>query len=161
MRSAPDLSDLTIRPAVRADLPAIVAMLADDEIGAAREDARDPLPASYYEAFDRIEAQRGNHVMVAERNGAVVGCYQITIIPGLSYQGMSRAELEGIRVASPLRGSGIGTALVRHAIKTAKAEGCGLIQGSSTLTRTRAIALYQRLGFVHSHAGLKMVLSEG
>lgn len=150
-------SDITVRPARQADIPAIVALLADDPLGATREDIGDTAP--YLRAFDEMAAQDGNMILVAERDGAVVGCLQLTVIAGLSRLGMKRGQIEGVRVAAACRGIGIGNALMRHAIDTARAAGCGLVQLTSDLARPDAHRFYRRLGFVASHVGMKLALA--
>jgi len=147
-----------IRPARREDLAAIVALLADDALGRTREDNSDPLPDTYLRAFDDIAAQGGNHLFVAERDGSVVGCLQLTVIPGLSRRGMKRALIEAVRVAAQCRGGGIGESLVRHATEQARAEGCGLVELTSDRSRGDAHRFYERLGFTASHIGLKLML---
>jgi ribosomal protein S18 acetylase RimI-like enzyme len=153
-------NDITIRPAVRADVPAIVALLADDPLGAARETPDDP--SAYLAAFDDIAAQGGNSVLVAERDGPgpsnIIGCLQLTIIPGLARRGARRGQIEGVRVAAASRGLGVGELLIRHAIEAARAAGCGLVQLTSDNSRADAHRFYARLGFVASHAGFKLEL---
>jgi ribosomal protein S18 acetylase RimI-like enzyme len=149
---------ITIRAARRGDVPAIVALLADDALGRTREAAADPLPDAYRQAFDDIAAQRGNYLFVAERTGAVVGCLQLTIIPGLTRRGMKRGQIEGVRVGAASRGQGLGEKLVRHAVAVARREGCGLVQLTSDNSRADAHRFYQRLGFVASHVGMKLTL---
>jgi GNAT superfamily N-acetyltransferase len=147
-----------IRPARRDDVPAIVALLADDPLGQAREDNSEPLPAAYWQAFDDIAVQSGNVVLVAERGGAVVGCLQLTLIPGLARRGMKRGLIEAVRVAQSQRGQGLGERLIRHAADTARAAGCGLVQLTSDKSRADAHRFYKRLGFVASHTGMKLAL---
>jgi len=147
-----------IRPAVRAEVPAIVVLLADDPIGSDREQNTDPLPDAYWDAFDDIAAQPGNVMLVAAAGGAIVGCLQFTVIPGLSRTGMKRGQIEGVRVASAWRGAGIGEQLVRHAIELARDAGCGLVQLTSDIARADARRFYERLGFAGSHVGMKLHL---
>jgi ribosomal protein S18 acetylase RimI-like enzyme len=154
------MSDTTIRPARREDVPAIVALLADDPLGQAREELADPPPEPYWQAFDDIAAQNGNHLLVAEHGGAVVGCLQLTVIPGLSRRGMKRGLIEAVRVDATYRGIGVGERLVRHAIEISRAAGGGLVQLTSDNARTDAHRFYQRLGFVASHVGMKLALDE-
>jgi ribosomal protein S18 acetylase RimI-like enzyme len=154
------MSGTTIRPARREDVPAIVVLLADDSLGGERETNSHPLPAAYWQAFDDIAAQPGNFLLVAERGGAVVGCLQLTIIPGLSRRGMKRGLVEAVRVAAACRGQGVGEELVRHAIEIARAEGCGLVQLTSDKSRPDAHRFYERLGFVASHVGMKRGLGD-
>ena len=151
-------SAVAFRAARRDDLPAIVAMLADDPLGRQREAPGEPLDPSYRAAFDAMARQGGNELIVAEAEGAVVGCLQLFILPGLSHRGMSRGQIEGVRVATGYRGKGLGEALIRHAIDRARAAGCGMVQLTTNLSRTDAHRFYERLGFVHSHAGMKLSL---
>lgn len=147
-----------IRSARREEVPAIVALLADDPIGSGREEPADPLPAAYWQAFDEMAAQPGNMILVAEAGGAVVGCLQLTMIPGLSRRGTKRAQIEGVRVAASHRGAGVGERLVRHAIFLARENGCGLVQLTSDNARIDARRFYERLGFAASHVGMKLSL---
>jgi ribosomal protein S18 acetylase RimI-like enzyme len=149
---------VTLRPAQASDLPAIVALLADDPLGRQREEYAEPLPASYDDAFREIAAQAGNMVLIAEADGALVGCLQLTLIAGLSRRGMKRAQIEGVRVAGHSRGRQIGERLVRHAIDIARNEGCGLVQLTTDTSRTEAHRFYERLGFATTHLGMKLAL---
>ncbi len=153
-----DTPDLAIRPAEAADLPAIVALLADDPLGATRERATDPLPACYTEAFAAIQSDPRNELAVAVRRSKVVGCLQITFIPGLSRQGAERAQIESVRVASSARGQGLGGVLFHWAIVCARARGCALVQLTTDKSRPDALRFYEALGFVASHDGLKLAL---
>lgn len=146
------------RTATREDLPAIVRMLADDGLGRGREQPVDPLPRAYAQAFDRMAAQPGNDYLLAEIDGAVAGCLQLTVIHGLSRTGMSRALIEGVRVAASHRGQGVGEALFREAIARAEAAGCGLVQLTTDKARPDALRFYERLGFAASHEGMKLSL---
>lgn len=150
---------LVMRPAVRSDLPVIVAMLADDELGARRERFEDPLPGSYGAAFDAIEADGNNELIVAEVGGSVVGVLQLTFIPYLTYQGSWRALVEGVRVASSARSGGIGRLMLEWAIARSKERGCRLIQLTTDKSRPDALRFYERLGFVPSHHGMKLMLN--
>ena len=151
---------MEFRKATSADLPAIVRLLADDPLGAKRERAEDPLPQPYGDAFAAIERQEGNSVIVAVENNAVVGCLQLTLIPGLSRLGMRRAQIESVRVASSQRSRGLGEALFRHAIERARAAGCGLVQLTTDRSRPDALRFYERLGFEASHLGMKLDLTK-
>lgn len=148
----------TIRRARRDDIPAVVALLVDDPLGRQREDDSDPLPTAYYDAFDDMARQGGNMLLVAEQTGQVVGCLQLTLIPGLSRRGMKRALIEGVRVAAAARGKGIGELMMRRAIELARREGCGLVELTSDRARGDAHRFYERLGFAASHVGMKLVL---
>jgi ribosomal protein S18 acetylase RimI-like enzyme len=146
---------IIIRRARRDDVKAIVAMLADDALGRARERLEDPLPASYFQAFDRLQADPNIQLMVAEgEGGAVVGCLQLCILPGLSSQGASRGLIEDVRVASHCRSRGIGEQLVQWAVEEARAKGCRLVELLTHHTRIDAQRFYERLGFARSHVGM-------
>ncbi len=150
---------LSFRDAEAADLPAIVALLADDALGAARERNETPLPACYTEAFERIRAQGGHRLLVAvDGDGAVVGCLQLMLLPGLARQGLTRAQIEAVRIAAPLRGRGHGGRFILHAVEQARAAGCGLVQLTSDNSRAGAHRFYERLGFAATHVGFKMML---
>ena len=150
---------ITMRTARREDVPAIVRLLADDELGAKRERVEEPVAANYFRAFDEIAADPGNELLVAVQGDQVVGCLQLTIIPGLSRVGMKRGQLESVRVGSRHRGARVGEQLVLEAIARARAAGCGLVQLTSDSSRTDAQRFYQRLGFVATHVGMKLSLS--
>ena len=152
-------TDVQLRLAVRDDLPAIVRLLADDPLGAQRELPADPLPRAYETAFDDITAQRGNCVIVATSADEVIGCLQLTIVPGLSRRGAKRAFIEGVRVSSAQRSRGIGQLLVLDAIARARTEGCALVQLTTDASRKDAHRFYERLGFEASHIGYKMMLT--
>ncbi|MGO4660769.1 N-acetyltransferase family protein [Terrabacter sp. 2TAF16] len=149
---------LEIRPATRDDVPAIVAMLADDPLGAAREDLGDP--QTYDAAYDRVVADVGQHLVVAERDGSVVGTLQLTVIPGLSRRGATRSVIEGVRVSRDERGTGLGTELLTWAVEESRRLGCTLVQLTSDASRTDARRFYERLGFVASHVGFKLALDD-
>jgi ribosomal protein S18 acetylase RimI-like enzyme len=149
---------IAFRDATAADLPAIVALLADDDRGATREQPTDPLPPQYAAAFAAIARQEGNTVLVALEDGVVAGCLQLTIIPNLSHLGMWRALVEGVRVARHLRGRRVGAALMGEAIARARAAGCGVVQLTTNVVRTDAQRFYRRLGFEASHVGMKLTL---
>ncbi len=143
--------------ATEADLPVIVHMLADDRFGAGRERDVSPLPTSYLAGFRAMQAQ-GGRIILAVQDGAVVGCMQLNVIHGVSQQGQSRAQVEGVRVDSAMRGKGVGAAMMRHVMVEARAAGCAVLQLTTNRDRTEAQAFYARLGFTHSHAGMKIAL---
>jgi GNAT superfamily N-acetyltransferase len=148
----------TFRRATRADVPDIVRMLADDMLGSGREQYVLPLPESYYAAFAAIDADPHNELIVAELDSQVVGVLQLTYIPYLTYQGSWRALIEGVRVDTSLRASGIGRKLLTWAIERAHSKGCHLVQLTSDKARSEAIRFYESLGFVASHEGMKLHL---
>jgi ribosomal protein S18 acetylase RimI-like enzyme len=151
------LSPVTIRRARREDVGVIVAMLADDPLGRARERIEQPLPASYFRAFEVLENDRNIQLVVAEeKDGAVVGCLQLCILPGLSSQGASRGLLEDVRVAAHCRSRGIGESLVQWAVTEARGRGCKLVELLTHHTRVDAQRFYKRLGFQPSHVGMTL-----
>lgn len=152
------MSRSVIRPATREDVPAVVAMLADDPLGAAREDPGDL--ATYDAAYDRVAADPAQHLVVAERDGTVVGTLQLSVIPGLSRRGATRSVIEGVRVARGERGSGLGTELVTWAVEESRRLGCTLVQLTSDASRVDARRFYERLGFVASHVGFTLPLDD-
>ncbi len=152
------MSTVAFRDATRDDLPAIVAMLADDDIGETREKSAAALPPEYAAAFEAMQRQTGNRQIVAEQDGRLIGCYQFVLVPGLSRQGATRAIVEAVRVAAAHRGKGIGTLLMRHAIAEAKQAGARVVQLTSDKRRPRAHLFYRRLGFSQSHEGFKLDL---
>ncbi|MBM7599557.1 ribosomal protein S18 acetylase RimI-like enzyme [Virgibacillus halotolerans] len=145
------------RSAREEDVSAIVKLLADDELGATRERYVEKLPIEYFEAFAEIELQRGNQIIVAVEDSSIIGCLQLTIIPGLARLGMKRAQIEAVRIDRAYRGEGIGEALFKEAICIAKSEECGLVQLTTDKQREDAHRFYDRLGFVASHEGMKLI----
>ncbi|MEU8861089.1 GNAT family N-acetyltransferase [Streptomyces umbrinus] len=150
------MGDLEIRPAVPDDVPAIVAMLADDPLGAQRESPDDLSP--YLTALERLSDDPNQYLVVAVREGRVVGTLQLTIIPGLSRKGATRSIIEGVRIHADERGSGLGTRFIEWAIDRSRSEGCQLVQLTSDVSRTDARRFYERIGFTASHVGFKLQL---
>ncbi|GGP08512.1 GNAT family N-acetyltransferase [Oceanobacillus neutriphilus] len=148
---------MNFRKAHREDLAMIVRLLADDELGSGRERYEEPLPEEYYQAFDAMEAQAGNQILLAIEDKTIIGCIQLTIIAGLARQGMKRAQIEGVRIDKNFRGQGIGEALFKEAIAIAKAEKCGLVQLTTDKQRDGAHRFYEKLGFSASHEGMKLI----
>ncbi|MEU6349363.1 GNAT family N-acetyltransferase [Streptomyces sp. NPDC047072] len=150
------MGDLEIRPATTDDVSAIVGMLADDPLGAQRESPDDLAP--YLSALERLCADPNQHLMVAVRDGRVVGTLQLTIVLGLSRRGATRSIIEGVRIHADERGSGLGTQLIQWAIDESRRQNCQLVQLTSDSTRTDAHRFYDRLGFTASHVGFKLPL---
>ncbi len=150
------MGDLEIRAAVADDVPAIVEMLADDPLGAQRESPDDLAP--YLTALERLNADLNQRLVVAVREGRVVGTLQLTIIPGLSRRGATRSIIEGVRIHADERGSGLGTQLMEWAISESRYSGCQLVQLTSDTSRTDAHRFYEQLGFTASHTGFKLPL---
>lgn len=151
----PEAPTLSVRAARIEDLEAIVDLLADDPLGARREGGD---LAPYAAAFARMTADRGQVQAVAELGGQVVGTLQLSIIPSLTRRGTTRAQIEGVRTLSTLRGKGIGEALFAWALDEARRRGAGLVQLTSDTSRGNAHRFYERLGFVPSHTGFKLDL---
>jgi N-acetylglutamate synthase-like GNAT family acetyltransferase len=151
------VSPITIRHARRDDVGVIVAMLADDPLGSARERLEDPLPAAYFRAFEALE--RASHIQLVvaqDEEGAVIGCLQLCILPGLSSQGASRGLIEDVRVAAHCRSRGVGEKIVQWAVAEARAKGCALVELLTHNTRIDAQRFYARLGFQPSHVGMTL-----
>ncbi|MEV0385950.1 GNAT family N-acetyltransferase [Nonomuraea sp. NPDC050643] len=147
---------LIFRQARREDVPAIVAMLADDHLGAAREG--DPGDERYLAAFARIDADPYDELIVAEHDGKVVGTMQLTYLAGLSRLGAERCQIEAVRVSAAARGQGLGRKMITWAIGRARARGCAMVQLTSDRSRTDAHRFYDSLGFTDSHVGYKLTL---
>jgi ribosomal protein S18 acetylase RimI-like enzyme len=149
------IAAVAIRRARRDDVAAIAGMLADDPLGSARERIEQPLPPAYFQAFDAVERDPNIQLVVAQdADGAVIGCLQLCVLPGLSSQGASRALIEDVRVASHCRSRGVGEQLVQWAIAEARAKGCKLVELLTHHTRIDAQRFYKRLGFQPSHVGM-------
>ena len=151
-------AEFRLRPAARADVPDIVRLLADDPLGAQREQYLSPLPENYYAAFEAISADPNNELLVACLDERVVGVLQLTYTPHLTYRGGWRATIEGVRVEASLRSSGAGRRMLEGAIDRSRRRGCHLVQLTSDKSRPDAIRFYEALGFVASHEGLKLHL---
>ncbi|MBQ1016468.1 GNAT family N-acetyltransferase [Micromonospora sp. D93] len=150
------MSDVIYREAVRADLPTVIALLADDVLGKARDFTE--VDEAYEKAFAAIDADRRNQLIVAEQDGELVGCLQITYIPGLGRHGSERSLIESVRVRSDRRGQGLGRDLMTWAVDQARQRGCALVQLTTDKTRDDAHRFYLSLGFVASHEGMKLAL---
>lgn len=149
------MSAVRFRDAARGDVPAIVALLADDLLGKGREGAE---PQAYLAAFDDIIANPMHQLIVGEAEGHIVACAQLTVLSGLSRGGSRRGLVEAVRVAADLRSQGLGAALMAECEARARAAGCSMIQLTSDKSRLRAHAFYERLGFETSHLGMKKSL---
>lgn len=150
--------DLVFRSARREDLPAIVRLLADDDLGSRREKYDESLPQSYTAAFEQIAADPNHQLIVAESDGKVVGTLHLMFLPSISFQGGLRAQVESVRVERECRNLGIGSRMMEWTIDTARQRGAHVIQLTSHLSRTDAHRFYERLGFKGSHLGMKLSL---
>ena len=149
---------IVFRRAQLADLPAIVALLADDALGQQREDASSPTNPKYVDAFQAILADANQLQLVATVNDEVIGTLQLSFIPGLARKGAWRGQIEAVRIAATHRGSGVGQQMFEWAIGQCRARGCDLVQLTTDKTRSDAHRFYERLGFVGSHLGYKLML---
>jgi GNAT superfamily N-acetyltransferase len=150
------LDDSTLlRRAAADDVPAIVALLTDDPLGATREGAD---PAAYATAFAAVDADPAHLLVVADDGGSVVGTLQLSFLPGLSRGGALRAQVEGVRVAAAARGRGLGEAMLRWCAEESRRRGAGLVQLTTDARRPDARRFYERLGYVASHVGMKLEL---
>jgi GNAT superfamily N-acetyltransferase len=150
--------NIRFRLAKRSDLPSIVRMLADDDLGSRRERDEDPLPEAYYSAFEQIEHDPNHELIVAERNGEVIGTLHLMFLPSISYQGGLRAQIESVRVDKQFQSQGIGSAMMQWSMQRAKQRGAHMIQLTTHTTRADAHRFYERLGFQGTHLGMKISL---
>jgi GNAT superfamily N-acetyltransferase len=152
------MSEVLFRRARREDLPSIVRMLAEDDLGSRRERFEVPLPVSYYEAFEQVGNNPNHELIVAELDGEVVGTLHLMFLPSISFQGGLRAQVESVRVEGKVRGRGIGSGMMKWTIERAWARGAHLVQLTTHRSREDAHRFYERLGFTKSHVGMKLSL---
>ncbi|MFG1988551.1 GNAT family N-acetyltransferase [Actinoplanes sp. NPDC048988] len=145
------------RIAERADVPAILALLADDEISRSRGFVSEDVDATIWAAFEQIDADPNNELIVGD-NGEIIATCQLTVIPGLSRGGTKRMTIEAVRVRADRRGGGLGRAMMAYAMTRAREQGAGLIQLTTDKRRTEARRFYESLGFTASHEGMKLTL---
>jgi GNAT superfamily N-acetyltransferase len=150
---------VTLRAARREDVPALVGLIAADQLGTTRDGVRDAADlAAYTAAFQAIDGDPAHILVVAELAGEIVGTMQLSFLPGLARRGALRAQIEAVRVSEGSQGSGLGTAMIGWAIDEARRRGCALVQLTTDKSRLDAHRFYQRLGFVASHEGMKLAL---
>ncbi len=150
------VTEYVIRSARREDIGAIVRMLADDQLGATRDDPDNLDP--YLRAFDEIVKDPNQLLVVVTSDDVPVGTLQLTVIPGLARRGALRGQVEAVRIHADHRGSGLGADLMQWAIAESRRRGCALVQLTSDTSRTDAHRFYERLGFTPSHTGFKLKL---
>ncbi len=148
--------ELNFREAKEIDIKNLVKMLADDELGANREDVSETLNNRYIEAFQSIEKDSNNELTVVESSGELVGMLQLTFIPYLTHTGTWRCLIEGVRIAKTHRGKGLGTEFFNWAINRAKEKNCSIVQLTSNKQRPDALRFYESLGFEATHEGFKL-----
>ena len=151
-----NMRDIHVRKMQNADLPRVLQLLADDELGQLRETLQRGQHDDYRRAFSAIDADPNQYLAVFEKNDNIIGCLQISFIPGLSRRGALRGQIESVRVAANVRGNGYGTLMMAWAIEKCREQGCSLVQLTSDKTRKDAQRFYQGLGFVPSHEGFKL-----
>lgn len=147
---------MIFRSATKNDVPFIIKMLANDKLGKLRENYQEPLPESYYAAFEVINLDPNQELMVVEKDTEIIGTFQLTFIPYLSYQGKLRAQIENVFVREDLTGQGIGKKIFEWAIERSKNRNAHLLQLTSDKQRPSAIKFYENLGFIASHEGMKL-----
>ena len=150
---------LTFRIATRSDVPAILELLADDEVSRTRDGAvSEAVDAAHWAAFEAIDADPRNELIVADDDGTVVGTFQLTFTPSLSRGGRERMTIEAVRVRGDRRGRGIGRSMMEWALDRARERGCGIAQLTTDKRRLDAHRFYASLGFTASHEGMKLAL---
>ena len=149
---------LFFRLATRDDLPSIVRLLADDDLGSQREQYEDPLPESYYSAFEQIHRDPNHELIVAERTGEVIGTLHLIFLPSVSFQGALRAQVESVRVDKRFQSRGIGSEMMKWTLERARQRGAQVVQLTTHKSRVDAHRFYERLGFQGSHLGMKLSL---
>ena len=151
------VTNVAYRMAVQGDVPELIRMIADDTKGATRDIYADPLPEVYWQAWEKMQTEGYNKIIVAEIDDKIVACLTLTQITGLGRMGMTRGQIESVRVDSHLRGQGIGEGIMRYGIELAREMGCGLVQLTTDNSRPGAHRFYERLGFEASHIGMKLI----
>jgi len=148
---------MIFRRATRNDVHAIVEMIADDELGKTRENFQVPLPKEYYDAFENINADNNQELIVVESDkGEIIGTLQLSFIQYLTYQGGIRAQIEAVRIRKDQRGTGLGTKMFEWAINRAKEKNAHVLQLTTDKKRPEALNFYKKLGFIDSHEGMKL-----
>jgi GNAT superfamily N-acetyltransferase len=152
------MAALIFREALAADVPVLIALLAADSMGKTREIVSEPIDPRYWAGFHAIAADPNQMLVAAERDGRVIGCLQLSFLPGLSRLGAWRGQIEGVRVSAEARGGGVGQAMINWAIDQCRAKGCDLVQLTTDRRRADAQRFYARVGFEPSHIGMKLNL---
>jgi ribosomal protein S18 acetylase RimI-like enzyme len=153
-------SALKFREATEQDIPELIRMLVDDELGKLREDTTMPVSESYRLAFEQINRDPNNELIVVQSEQQIAGMLQLTFIPYLTHRGSWRCLIEGVRIHKNFRGCGLGTRFFEWAIERATERECAIVQLTSDKRRHDAIRFYERLGFKATHEGFKLRLNE-
>jgi ribosomal protein S18 acetylase RimI-like enzyme len=150
--------DLTHRRAVDHDLPHIVALLAEDELGQTRESSSsDTVDQRYVDAFKHIQNDPNQYLIVVEQNNHIIGTCHLTLMPSLTFMGSTRLQIEAVRVSHRYRGQGIGKWMISQAIDYGKSRGASIIQLTTNKQRHHAKAFYESMGFQATHEGMKII----
>lgn len=152
------MPSVSARPAQIDNLPAIVGLLADDVLGKGRENIGPSLHSDYFDAFEAIHDDPNQLLVVFEAKGVIIGCLQLSFIPGLSRQGAWRGQIESVRISSKRRGAGLGQEMISWAVNACRERGCRIFQLTSDKERKDAAEFYRALGFVASHEGFKQTI---
>ena len=148
---------MKFRRATKGDVLAIVKMIADDKLGKTRENFKIPLPEAYYDAFENINRDDNQELIVVENeNSEIIGTLQLSFIQYLTYQGGVRAQIEAVRIRKDQRGTGLGTKMFEWAINRAKKKNAHVLQLTTDKKRPEALNFYKKLGFIDSHEGMKL-----
>ena len=153
-----NVTGVSFRVAARTDLPSIVRLLADDDLGSQRERNEDPLPESYYSAYAEINKDPNHELIVADLSGEVIGTLHLMFLPSISFQGGLRAQIESVRVDAQYQSRGIGSEMMKWAIEHARQRGAHILQLTTHKSREDAHRFYERLGFKGTHLGMKLSL---
>ena len=152
--------DIVFRVASETELGQIIELLADDSLGVNRELAGPEVAPEYRTAFEEIDADPNNEIIVAAKGNRLIGCMQLTYTANLTHRASRRATIEGVRIAADFRSKGLGSAMLDWALDRCRRKGCGLVQLTTDLQREQAMAFYEKHGFRHSHAGMKLWIKE-
>ena len=152
------MEHIVFRTALLADVPAIVALLADDDLGSQREIIGTPLDQRYVDAFQALEADANQRLVVVADGNEIIGTLQLSFIPGIARMGSWRGQIEAVRIAAHRRDSGLGQKMFEWAISECKSRGCNLVQLTTDKSRSDAHRFYEKLGFKASHEGYKLAL---
>jgi len=153
-----EVNDFTLKSAEKKDLPEIIRLLIEDELGATREHFSDPLLPSYREAFRSIRKDKNQLLLVVEYKEQVIGTFHLTFMPSLSFKGSWRLNIENIHVDKRFQNQGVGTWMLQKAIALGKEKGCKIVQLTTNKKRLRAKVFYEKLGFIATHEGMKLYL---